>query len=166
MTLYLGTGCTIGSMNRTILLILAVTAAASPVLAQTDFSGPWEFNPSKSRNIGMMAQMKLVTTVKQTKRELVITDASTFNGRQQTSTTRFDLAGKPVPNKNPMEATAETVTKWDGDKLVTTWTSPGSIAGTTSVRTETRSLSPDGRTLTVESSRAKGPAMVMVYDRK
>ena len=81
---------------------------------------------------------------------------STFNGRQQTSTTRFDLAGKPVPNENPMEATAETVTKWDGDSLVTTWTSPGSIAGTTSVRTETRSLSPDGRTLTVESSRREG----------
>jgi hypothetical protein len=65
-----------------------------------------------------------------------------------------------------MEATAETVTKWDGNKLVTTWTSAGSIAGTNSVRTETRSLSADGRTMTVESSRAKGPAMVMVYERK
>ncbi|HEV8038022.1 MAG TPA: hypothetical protein VGP62_04095 [Bryobacteraceae bacterium] len=140
--------------------------AALPVLAQQDFSGPWEFNPAKSRNIGMMAQMKLVSTVKQTKRELIITDVSTFNGREQTSETRFDLNGKPVPNKNPMEAAAETVTKWDGNKLVTTWTSPGSIAGTNSVRTETRSLSADGRTMTVESSRGKGPAMVMVYERK
>jgi hypothetical protein len=150
-------------MKRTSMLLLL---AALPVLAQQDFSGPWEFNPAKSRNIGMMAQMKLVSTVKQTKRELIITDVSTFNGREQTSETRFDLNGKPVPNKNPMEATAETVTKWDGNKLVTTWTSAGSIAGTNSVRTETRSLSADGRTMTVESSRGKGPAMVMVYERK
>jgi hypothetical protein len=131
-----------------------------------DFSGTWEFNPTKSQNIGMMAQMKLISTVKQTKRELIVIDVSTFNGREQTNETRFDLTGKPVPNKNPMEAKAETVTSWDGDHLVTTWTSPGSIAGSTSVRTETRSLSADGKTMTVESSRRKGPAMVMVYDRK
>jgi hypothetical protein len=150
-------------MQLTLMLILA---SALPILAQQEFSGAWEFNPSKSQNIGMMAQMKLFSTVKQTKRELIITDVSTFNGREQTNETRFDLTGKSVPNKNPMEATAETVTKWEGNKLVTTWTSAGSIAGTTSVRTETRSLSADGRTMTVESSRAKGPAMVMVYDRK
>jgi hypothetical protein len=150
-------------MKLTLKLFLA---GALPMLAQSDFSGSWEFNPSKSQNIGMMAQMKLLSTVKQTKRELVITDVSTFNGREQTNEIRLDLTGKPVPNKNPMEATAETVTKWDGNKLVTTWTSPGSIAGTNSVRTETRSLSADGRTMTVESSRSKGPAMVMVYDRK
>jgi hypothetical protein len=95
-----------------------------------------------------------------------VTNDSSFNGREQSSETRFDLTGKPVSNKNPMEATAETVTKWDGKNLVTTWTSPGSIAGSTSVRTETRSLSADGRTMTVESKRGKQPAMVMVYDRK
>jgi hypothetical protein len=145
-------------MKPIILLLLATLTH--------DFSGTWEFNPTKSQNIGMMAQMKLISTVKQTKRELIITDVSTFNGREQTNETRFDLTGKPVPNKNPMEATAETVTKWDGNNLVTTWTSPGSIAGATSVRTETRSLSADGKTMTVESSRRKGPAMVMVYDRK
>ena len=150
-------------MKLTNMLLLA---AALPILAQSDFFGSWEFNPSKSQNIGMMAQMKLLSTVKQTKQELIITSVSTFNGREQTNETRFDLTGKPVANKNPMEATAETVTKWDGNKLVTTWTSPGSIAGTNSVRTETRSLSADGRTMTVESSRGKGPAMVMVYDRK
>ncbi|HLK21231.1 MAG TPA: hypothetical protein VKT81_19910 [Bryobacteraceae bacterium] len=145
-------------MIHTLLLLLASLTH--------DFSGTWEFNPSKSQNIGMMAEMKLTSTVKQSKRELIITDVSTFNGRQQTNQTRLDLTGKPVPNQTPMEAKAETVTNWDGDRLVTTWTSPGSIAGTTSVRTETRSLSEDRKTMTVESSRRKGPAMVMVYDRK
>jgi hypothetical protein len=151
---------------KTKTVIAAMALAALPVLAEQDFSGKWEFNASKSQNIGMMAEMKLVSTVKQTPQELTISDASTFNGRDQINQVRLDLTGKPVPNKNPMEATAETVTKWDGNKLVTTWTSPGSVAGTKNVRTETRFLSTDGRTMTVESSRGKGPAMVMVYDRR
>jgi hypothetical protein len=151
---------------KTKTVIATMALAALPVLAEQDFSGKWEFNPTKSQNIGMMAEMKLVSTLKQTPQELTISDASTFNGREQINQIRLDLTGKPVPNKNPMEATAETVTKWDGNKLVTTWTSPGSVAGTKSVRTETRFLSADGRTMTVESSRGKGPAMVMVYDRR
>jgi hypothetical protein len=114
----------------------------------------------------MMAQMKMIATIRQTATELVISNVTTFNGQEGKNEIRLDLTGKPVPNKNPMEAPAETVTKWDGPKLVTTWTSPGSIAGTTSVRTETRSLSSDGRTLTAESIRGTSPALVMVYDRK
>jgi hypothetical protein len=148
----------------------AALILALPALAQQDFSGKWEFNPSKSKNIGMMSEMKLIATVKQTSQELLIVNVTTFNGREQSSETRLDLTGKPVPNKNPMDAMAETVTQWDGKRLVTTWTSPGSVAGSTSVRTETRSLSADGRTLTVESRRGKQPAslpaMTMVYDRK
>jgi hypothetical protein len=135
--------------------------------AQTKFDGKWEFNPSLSKNIGMMAQMKLQSTVKQTENEMMITSVSSFGGSgEQTSELRFDLTGKPVPNKAPMEAPAETVTKWDGSRLVTTWTSDGSVAGTKSVRTETRFLSDDGRTMTVESKRGNAPAIVMVYERR
>ena len=152
-------------MQRIAQLSGAALLLALPMLAQPDFSGKWEFNPSKSRNIGMMAEMKLIATVKQTPQELLVVNVSTFNGREQSSEIRLDLTGKPAPNKNPMEATAETVTRWDGELLVTTWTSPGSIAGSTSVRTETRSLSADG-TMTVESRRGKQAAMVMVYDRR
>jgi hypothetical protein len=144
--------------------MLATFALAAPPPA--DFAGKWEFNPALSKNIGMMSQMKLRVTIKQTSSELAVTSVSTFNESGQTSEARFDLAGKPVPNKNPMEATAETVTKWDGNRLVTTWTSPGSIAGTTNVRIETRSLSEDGRTMTVESKRGSAPPIVMIYERK
>jgi hypothetical protein len=147
-------------------VFFGIVFLAVPVLAQSNFAGKWELSPTLSKNIGMMAQMKLVATVKQTHDELVIANASTFNGADQTSELRFDLTGKPVPNKNPMEATAETVSKWDGNNLVTTWTSAGSVAGTKSVRTETRSLSSDGRTMTVESKRGNAPAMVMVFERK
>jgi hypothetical protein len=152
-------------MNR-IRVCIGIAAMALPLLAQQNFAGKWELNPSSSKNIGMMAQMKLASTIQQTSEELIISNVSVFNGQEQTNELRFNLKAKPVSNKNPMEATAETVTKWDGNRLVTTWTSPGSVAGSQSVRTETRSLSADGRTMTVESVRGKAPAMLMVYDRK
>ena len=144
---------------------LGISLLAVPLLAQADFSGKWEFNPSLSKNVGMMAQMKLSVTIRQTRDELIASSVSSFNGSDQTSELHLDLTGKSVPNKNPMEATADTVTKWEGPRLLTTWTSPGSVAGSRSVRLETRYLSEDGR-LTVESKRGNAPPIVMVYERK
>jgi hypothetical protein len=146
---------------------LGIALLALPAAAQSKFDGKWEFNLSLSKNVGMMAQMKLHATVRHSRDEMIITSVSSFNSSpDQTSELRFDLTGKPVSNKAPMEAAAETVTKWDGNRLVTTWTSDGSVAGTKSVRTETRFLSDDGRTMTVESKRGNAPPIVMVYERK
>ncbi len=153
-------------MKRISVLASIAMAVSAAAFAQQDFSGKWLFNASKSQNIGMMSEMKLTATVKQATDLLLITNNSVFNGQEQTSETRLDLTGKPMKNKNPMEAEADTVTRWDGNKLVTTWTSPGSVAGSTSVRTETRFLSADGKMMTVESTRGKRPSMVMVYDRQ
>jgi hypothetical protein len=66
-----------------------------------------------------------------------------------------------------MGGPAETVTKWQAGKLVTTWTSESAVAGGPKVvRTETRSLSADGKTMTVESVRGSSPALVMVFEKK
>ena len=65
-----------------------------------------------------------------------------------------------------MGQTNDTVSKWNDGHLVTTWTSNGAIAGTKIVRTETRSLSADGKTMTVESTRGSTAPIVMVFDKK
>jgi hypothetical protein len=66
-----------------------------------------------------------------------------------------------------MAGPSETVSKWDKANLVTIWTSESAVAGGPKVvRTETRSLSPDGKTMTVESVRGSTPAVVMVFDKK
>jgi hypothetical protein len=154
-------------MNAIRVFLGVAFVVALHAAAQVKFDGKWEFNPSLSKNVGMMAQMKLRSTVKQSGDEMVITSVSSFSGSgEQTSELRFDLTGKPITNKAPMEAPADTVTKWDGNRLITTWTSEGSVAGTKSVRTETRSLSDDARTMTVESKRGSSSAIVMVYERK
>jgi ABC-type enterochelin transport system substrate-binding protein len=58
------------------------------------------------------------------------------------------------------------VTKWAGSTLETIWTQEGAVAGTKVVRTETRSLSGDGKTMSDEYVRGSNPAMVLVFDKQ
>jgi hypothetical protein len=148
-----------------ILAIFLVSLAAFAA-GQTDFSGTWEFNTEESKNIGMMAQMKLSLAIQQSDSALDITAHSTFQGKDQESKTHLDLTGSPATNESPMGGPNETVSKWDGGKLVTTWTGESAVAGKKTVRTETRSLSADAKVLTVESVRGSNPPVVMVFDKK
>jgi hypothetical protein len=141
---------------------------ALPVFAGTpaDFSGVWEFNPARSQNVGMMAQMKMTVTIQQSESALDLNSHSTLQGQDYDAKTHYDLAGKPVSNEAPMSGMNETASKWEGKKLVTTWTGQGAVAGSKVVRTETRSLSLDGKTMTVESARGNNPPLVMVFEKK
>lgn len=150
-------------------LILAMGLVAGVALGQkvTNFSGSWQFNPEKSKNVGMMAQMKMALTVQQSDSSLDITTRTTFQGRDEDNKVHYDLTGKPATNELPMGGPSETVSKWEGNKLVTTWTGESAVAGGPKVvRTETRSLSPDGKTMTVESARGSNPSVVMIFDKK
>ena len=154
-------------MKRTIgvpaicLLSLTMFAAKRP-----DFSGTWVFNPESSKNIRMMSSMKMTQSIEQSSSSLEVTSNTTFQGSDQQMKTHYDLSGKTVTNDSPMAGPSDTVTKWDGDKLVATWTSQGAVSGTKTVRTETRSLSPDGKTMTVESVRGSNPPVVMVFEKR
>lgn len=147
----------------TLCLLAVSTLAQKP----SNFSGSWQFNPEKSKNVGMMSQMKMTLTINQSDTSLDIATHATFQGRDEDSKTHYDLTGKPTTNESPMGGPAETVGKWEGGKLVSVWTSESAVAGGPKVvRTETRSLSADGKTMTVESVRGSNPPVVMVFDRK
>lgn len=155
-------------MTRKLLIpvmwLIALTALAAK---HPDFSGSWQFNADKSKNIGMMSQMTMTQTIQQTNTALDVTTHTNFQGRDDDSKTHFDLTGKPVTNEAPMQGQSQTVSKWAGTKLVTTWTSDSAVAGGAKVvRTETLSLSPDGKTMTLESVRGANSPVVMVFDRK
>lgn len=152
--------------TQLLILVVDLTTAVALAAAQTDFSGTWEFNTGKSKNIGMMAQMKLSLSIQQSDTALDITARSTYEGKDQDSKTHLDLTGNPATNESPMGGPNQTVSKWNGPKLITTWTGQSAVAGKNVVRTETRSLSPDGKVLTVESVRSSNPPVLMVFDRK
>ena len=136
---------------KQVLALLWEMVAAAFSAQHSDFSGSWQFSPEKSKNAGMMSQMMMMQSIKQSATALDVTLHTTFQGRDDDSKTHYDLTGKPATNESPMGGPAETVTKWQADKLVTTWTSESAVAGGPKVvRTETRSLSSDGKTMTVE----------------
>ena len=148
---------------------LALCLMATGAFAQKhgDFSGAWQFNPEKSKNVGMMSQMKMTQTIEQSDSSLDVATHGTFQDRNEDSKTHYDLTGKAATNESPMGGPSETISKWDGAKLLTTWTSESAVAGGPKVvRKETRSLSTDGKTMTVESVRGSNPALVMVFDKK
>ena len=152
---------------KQVIALLWVMVAAAFAAQHSDFSGSWQFSPEKSKNVGMMSQMMMMQSIKQSETALVVTMRTTFQGRNDDGKTHYDLTGKPATNESPMGGPAETVTKWQADRLVTIWTSESAVAGGPKVvRTETRSLSSDGKTMTVESVRGANPALVMVFEKK
>lgn len=156
-------------MKTVLLAFVCLATVAAFAAKRSDFAGSWELNTGKSKNIGMMAQAKMTQTIQQTDAALDETTHSTFQGNDQDmkTQTHYDLTGNPASNDSPMAGPSETVSKWDGDKLVTTWTSQSAVAGGSKVvRTETRSLSQDGNTMTIESVRGSNPPVVMVFDKK
>jgi hypothetical protein len=128
-------------------------------------AGKWTFDPAQSKNIGMMAGMKIHTIIALSPSELTVDDHSDFNGQMDAQHTTYDLTGKTVTNTPIMGGTATTRSHWEGARLITEWESPGSIAGTVVKRTETRYLSPDGATMYVESSRSGQDSLLMVFTR-
>src|SRR5260370_27410818 len=154
---------------KTTMFILALCLTATGAFAQnhSDFSGAWQFNPEKSKNVGMMSQMKMTQTIEQSASSLDTTTHTTYQGRDEDSKTHYDLTGKAATNESPMGGPSETISKWDGGKLLTTWTSESAVAGGPKVvRKETRSLSPDRKTMTVRSLRGSKAAVVGVFDTR
>jgi hypothetical protein len=154
---------------KTKMFIPALCLIAAVAFAQkhSDFAGSWQFDPEKSQNVGMMSQMKMTQTIEQSESSLDVTTHSRFQGRDEDSKTHYDLTGKAVTNESPMGGPSETVSKWEAGRLVTTWTSESAVAGGPKVvRTETRSLSSDGKTMTVQSVRGSNPPIAMVFEKK
>jgi hypothetical protein len=153
-------------MTRSISAILMIGLTIALSGQMTNFSGTWALNPSRSTNLGVMAAMEDIVTIGQTPTRLTLTDRARVQGQESTRELHYDLTGQPVTNPGPMGDQNETVAKWAANKLVVTWTSEGAVAGTKVVRTETRSLSADGKTMTVESVRATNAPIVMVFDKR
>lgn len=147
-------------------LLAGLVAATNLLAANPDLSGTWVLNTDKGQNLGMMKAVSQTAVIAQTPEKVVIDFAATFMMKTTERKVTFDLAGKPVNNEGPMGDHADTVAKWDNGKLVVTWTTEGAVAGSKVVKTETYSLGPDGKTMTVENSRAGKDTIVMVYDRK
>jgi hypothetical protein len=153
---------------KSLLTLFLVIVLNGPVLAASTsaLTGTWIFKADKSKGVGMMSAVAITAVITQTGSELKIHETTVSQGKEQTHDNTYDAAGDPKANESPMGDKSSTVSHWDGDKLVTTWTAPGAVSGTTVVRTETRSVSADGKTMTVEWGRDGKAGMMMVFERQ
>lgn len=154
------------NLRMFLVLLLISVAGVSTAQEPSDFSGNWELNTKKGENLGMVAAVKETVVVSQTTERLMIDFTDVFQGKTTTRQVVFDLSGEPVVNFPAMGDRSETVSKWVDNKLITTWTSEGAVAGTEVVRTERRWLSADNNTMTVATARGDRPAMVLVYEKQ
>lgn len=146
--------------------VLWASLSVAAVAGNADFSGTWKLNTDKGENLGMVKAVTETVTIRQTPAEIVMEFTSKFMLQTTKRQVRYDLAGAPVPNEGAMGDKATTTAAWADGKLVVTWAAEGAIPGTQNIKTETRSLSADGKTMTVTNERKGKPAMVMVYDRQ
>ena len=146
-----------------ITLLLMGTAFAQ---APADFNGTWELNTKRGENLGMMAAVQETMVIAQTAEQIVSDYTDVFGGKTTTRQVTYDLGGGAVENFAAMGDPSTTVSTWEAASLVTTWTAEGAIAGTETVRTETRTLSDDGNSLSVAMARGENPPMVFVYEKQ
>lgn len=146
-------------------VVAGVFAPAVFAAAPADFSGTWVLNTDRGENLGMMKAVDETIVAKQTAEQILFDMTDKFAGVTTTRQVTYDLNGKPMKNKAAMGDPSTTVTRWDGDKLVTIWTAEGAISGTEVVRTETRWLSEGGKVLSVSMVRDDNPAMLFVYEK-
>lgn len=149
--------------------LMAATLAAfysAATLAAPDFSGAWVMNVGKSQNLGMMSTMQITLKIEQSQNSVKILEMSKFNGQEQTRELHYDLTGKPAANTGPMGDANQTITKWAGNTLETTWTQEGAVAGTKLVRTETRWLSDGGKSMSDQYTRGTSSPMIIVFDKQ
>jgi hypothetical protein len=156
---------------RALAVLAGLTLLATPLMAQNpDFSGTWKVDTDKSdapqgRGGGMMGMGELKITQEGGKLTLVMSMG------ERSRTTTYNLDGSE--SRNPGMRGNEMVTKshWEGKTLVTegenTFNTPN---GDMTVKTrEERSLSDDGKTMTVttNSTTPQGErTRKMVYDKQ
>jgi hypothetical protein len=162
-----------------ILLLVASTLMGSQT-ATPNFSGAWTMDPAKSASVGGGQGGGRGTggglgLGPSPDRVVIKQDANTIAVEEHrgtdTATISYRLDGKSVSNTMPVGRnagkSADYVSHWDGDKLVTTIDAPGAPGSSDRVRyRETRSLDRGGAMVVEMTIPGQDNARKVVYTRK
>jgi hypothetical protein len=150
-------------MKRTLACTLLFFAPSWAQEKKPDFSGRWSINAARSE-YGQMPKPKTYVEVIDQK-EPVLTISTTSEDQRGESKMFLKLTTDDRDCINEVNGNEfHSKSHWEGAKLVTTVTGDRGLS-----LVEVRSLSPDGKTQTVETfmgQRVGPPAMVRVEDKK
>lgn len=140
-------------------------AAAVPASSVTDFSGTWILDHARGDAAALMPGLRLTSRIRQDRTEVLFEERFDDRGTITVRRARYDLTGAAARNETA-RGPADAVARWEGARLVVTWTAPGAPADSADARIETRSLSADGRTMTVQSRRPGAEPVTLVFARQ
>lgn len=153
---------------------VSFTLLSGSLLAQSNFSGAWALNESKS-TLGDGPGMSTTSMTVNQQADVISIDLvrPSFDGGTMNSSEKYTLDGKESVNKGIMESSVKTITTWSEDKKALTFakTILFDMNGDTMELkiTEVWSISDDGKTLTIKSSMKSDMGdmdQVLVYDKK
>lgn len=139
-------------------LILFFLLISSGLYAQTNFSGNWAFNESKS-NLGDGGGPRMAATslnvVQQGNSLTIDRTQPSMDGSEMKSSEKYTLDGKESTNPGMMESTTKSVVTWTKDQKGLNFVKNTSMERDGEKMefkaTEAWALSADGKTLTIES---------------
>ncbi len=153
---------------------VSLSLVPGSLFAQTDFSGSWAFNESKSV-LGDGPMMSATSMTVKQEAGLISIDLvrPSWEGGDINLSEKYTLDGKESVNKGMMDSSIKTITTWSDDKKELRFAKTilfdmdGQAMEMKS--TEAWSISDDGKTLTVKSvfSSPMGEMnLTLVYDKK
>ncbi len=137
-------------MRRTGLILAGLLLLAASASAQTkpNFSGDWKLNAGKSNFGQMPAPSSLTEKITHTDPSLKVQTAQSGDFGDLNSDFSFTTDGKECQNAMGDMFKMTSTVKWDGDILM--FDSKMDFQGTAMTGVDKWSLSPDGKTITVQ----------------
>jgi hypothetical protein len=96
-------------------LMLAAILVSTVAFAQTDFSGTWKLNPSKSQ-LGERSFAPKSIVIVQDVNNISIERHSEWQDQEMTTTDKLTLDGKECTNAGMMDTQKKSVVTWSEDK--------------------------------------------------
>jgi hypothetical protein len=134
---------------KKLVFLLSALLFTTMVFAQTDFSGSWELNTSKSK-LGERSFAPKSATIIQTKADISIETKSEFNGEERVRKNKYTLDGKECTNKGFRDMDVKSTAVWSADKKALTVTSK--VSTDNGDMTMKAVYKMDGANLVIESS--------------
>ncbi len=102
-------------MKKTFFIFAAILFAFA-VSAQTDFSGSWKLNSSKSKLGEQFSMAPKEVIIDQKGNDLSVEKHSEWQGQEYTINDKFTLDGKECTNAGFMDTEKKSTLEWDNGK--------------------------------------------------
>jgi hypothetical protein len=159
--------------------VMAAVATLGSAQGRVNFSGTWTLDKAQSDipqrmgrggGAGEERDIGAKMVVDQQGTTMKVTGTLDAEGKERSRTDTYNLAGQETTNTDPRGGSVVSKATWEGDKLVITSTRTAKMRARerTMQRRQEWSLSPDGKTLTIDvtAQTARGERTLKAVFRK